>query len=206
MMRFPVWLATMALVFAGCGGERQDAGEPDESFALEVVDASFPERQSVAEAATLALEVRNIDDRELPDLAVTLRTERVGGDGAPATAFATASDDPRLADPDQPVWILDAGPTGGETAATNTWATGPLPAGDTTALEWDVTAVAPGDYTVSYSVSPGLFGKATAADGEETTGSFDVTISDDPVPARVNSEGEVVRGTEPGDGAPRDRD
>jgi hypothetical protein len=62
MMRFPVWLATMALVFAGCGGERQDAGEPDESFALEVVDASFPERQSVAEAATLALEVRNIDD------------------------------------------------------------------------------------------------------------------------------------------------
>ena len=51
-----------------------------------------------------------------------------------------------------------------------------------------------GTYTVNYRVSPGLYGKAVAANGQRTTGSFPVEISDQPVPARVNADGEVVRG------------
>ena len=51
----------------------------------------------------------------------------------------------------------------------------------------------PGIYRVNYTVSPGLHGKAVPADGQNTTGSFRVRISDEPVPARVNNEGEVVR-------------
>ena len=42
-------------------------------------------------------------------------------------------------------------------------------------------------------MSPGLHGKAVPADGQNTTGSFRVRISDEPVPARVNGKGEVVR-------------
>ena len=68
--------------------------------------------------------------------------------------------------------------------------------GQTREIEWRLTAVRAGDYTVNYRVSPGLNGKAVPANGQRTTGSFDVTISDEPVPARVNGKGEVVRGAE----------
>ena len=51
----------------------------------------------------------------------------------------------------------------------------------------------PGNYTVNYSVSPGLQGKAVPANGQNVTGTFRVRISDEPVPARVNAKGEVVR-------------
>jgi hypothetical protein len=189
------WLAIAlaALAAAGCGSERQDEDEPEGEFTLEIVEASFPARQSTAQRATMRLAVRNTDDRELPNLAVTLATEGADG-GDPAGAFAVAAKDTRLADGNQPVWIVDRGPEGGETAATNTWAVGPMFPGQTRELEWLLTAVRPGTYTVTYRVSPGLYGKAVPANGQRTTGSFDVEISDEPVPARVNAEGEVVRG------------
>jgi hypothetical protein len=188
-----VALALVGLALAGCGGERQDADEPDGEFTLEVLEASFPARQTTAQRSILRLSVRNTDDRDLPNLAVTIATEG-SGSGDPAGAFAVASDDPRLADSSRPVWIVDRGPEGGDTAATNTWALGPMFPGETRDVEWRLTAVRPGTYTVNYSVSPGLQGKAVPAGGQRTTGSFEVVISDEPVPARVNAEGEVVRG------------
>ena len=63
---------------------------------------------------------------------------------------------------------------------------------------WKVTAVQPGDYTIKYRVSPGLNGKAKLASGGRTDGSFKVTIDDKPVPARVDDDGNVVRGEAPG--------
>jgi hypothetical protein len=184
---------SLLLLVAGCGDERQDADEEEGEFTLQVVDASFPERQSTAQRATMRISVRNTDDRDLPNLAVTIGTEGDGG-GEGASAFAVVADDPRLADPQTPVWILDRGPAGGASAFTDTWVLGPMFPGQTRELEWRLTAVRPGSYTVSYSVSPGLHGKAVPADGQNTTGSFEVEISDEPVPARVNDEGEIVRG------------
>ena len=192
-MRVWVALALAGLALAGCGSERQDANEPEGEFAFEVVEASFPARQSTAQHSTMRIAVRNTDDRNLPNLAVTLDTEQPGG-GDPAGAFATAVSDPRLADPSRPVWIVDRGPAGGDTAATNTWAVGPVFPGETREVEWRLTAVRPGNYTVNYTVAPGLHGRAVAADGESATGSFRVRISDEPVPSRVNNQGEVVRG------------
>jgi hypothetical protein len=180
-------------VAGGCGGERQDADEPSGEFTLQVLDASFPTQQSIAQQARMRIEVRNTDDRELPNLAVTVETDPDSGEEA-AIAFARAEDDPRLADSGRPVWIVDRGPEGGTSAYTNTWAVGPLLPGQTKLVEWRVTAVQPGDYTVNYRVSPGLDGKAVPAGGQRTTGSFEVTISDEPVRARVNDQGEVVRG------------
>jgi hypothetical protein len=186
-------LVMASLALAGCGAERQDEDEPEGEFTLSVVNASFPEHQSTAQSATLRISVRNMDDRDLPNLAVTIKTTAPGG-GEVASAFASASDDPRLADDDRPIWIVDEGPTGGTSAYTNTWSVGRTSPGQTRELEWKLTAVRPGAYTVDYTVAPGLDGKAVAEEGQELTGSFDVEITADPVPARVGKDGEVIRG------------
>ena len=97
----------------------------------------------------------------------------------------------------RPVWVVDNGPAGGDSAYTNTWSVGPLGAGQTRTVEWELTAARAGRYTVGWRLAPALEGDATLADGE-TEGTFDVTISDEPVPARVGEDGEVVRGEEAG--------
>ena len=63
--------------------------------------------------------------------------------------------------------------------------------------EWHVTAARAGDYTLAWRVAPALEGDVTLADGK-TKGRFGVRISDEPVPARVGEDGEVLRGEEAG--------
>jgi len=191
--RLAVPLCAVLLGIAGCGEERQDANEPEGEFTLQVVKASFPAEQTTAQPVRMRLTVRNTDDRDLPNLAVTVETEP-GVKGEAPTAFGQAGTDTRLADANRPVWIVDRDPEGGESAYTNTWAMGRMFPGETKEIEWRLTAVRPGSYTVNYRISPGLNGKAVPANGQKTTGSFRVTISDEPVPARVNAKGEVVRG------------
>jgi hypothetical protein len=189
-------VSALALAGAGCGGERQDADAPSGEFELEVTDASFPAKQRIAQRATLKLEVANRGDRAVPNLAVTVETAaRVEGE-APA-AFAQARDNPALADTERPVWILDEGPTGGESAYTNTWAVGPLGKGQTRTVEWKLTAVEAGTHTVEWRLAPSLEGDFELTGGR-TEGEFSVTIDDRPVPARVDDDGEVVRGEEAG--------
>jgi hypothetical protein len=187
-----VSLVAVLAVVSGCGGGRQDANEPDGTFTLSVLKASFPAEQSTAQPSTMHLQVRNTDDRELPDVAVTIETDP-GTKGAAPTAFGQASDNTQLADSNRPVWIVDRGPEGGESAYTNTWSFGRMFPGETKDFEWRLTAVRAGTYTIKYTVAPGLNGKARVADGQKNSGSFDVTISSEPVPARVNGKGEVVR-------------
>lgn len=192
-MRRPVILLAV-LALAGCGGDpRQDADEPSGEFRVEVVDASFPERQHVAESVELKMTVRNADDRELRNVAVTVETEPEGDNAA--LAFGQGSTEADLADSGRPIWVLDEGPAGGEVATTNTWSAGTLRAGQEKELTWKLVASRPGRYTVGYRVSPGLTGRAQAAQGANTAGSFEVTIDDEPVPARVGEDGEVERGS-----------
>ena len=192
-----VALATTVLV-AGCGGSpRQDEDEPSGSYRLEVTGARFPASQSIAQTAQMVVRVRNADSKAAPNVAVTVETDPAKA-GSGTVAFGQRVDDDRLSDPERPVWVVDEGPTGGDSAATNTWALGRLGAGETKTFTWKVTAVEPGDYTIKYRISPGLNGKAKLASGGRTAGSFKVTIDDKPVPARVDDDGNVVRGEEPG--------
>jgi hypothetical protein len=183
--------AALALGACGGGGERQDADEPAGEYRLEVVNAKFPPEQAIAERATLQLEVRNADSKAVPNVAVTIETQPEQAGGAPG-AFAQNRDDQGLADPSRPVWILDRGPEGGETAYTNTWALGRMEPGQTKKFEWRVTAVKAGDYQVGYTVAPGLDGKAKLASGTEARGSFLVTVDDEPADARIAEDGETV--------------
>lgn len=194
----PLLAALVAL--SGCGGgESQDANEPEGTYRLEVADASFPAEQGIAQQSTMRIRVRNPGQKKVPNVAVTVETKGAGsGDGL--TAFGQKAADSRLADPNRPIWILDREPVGGTSAYANTWTLGPLRGGDTKTFEWKLTAVEPGQYSLAYRVSPGLDNKARLADGSKARGTFTVRVVDKPVPARVNSKGEVVRGEEAGAG------
>jgi hypothetical protein len=198
--RLIVPLIALLAALSGCGGgEAQSDNEPEGSYRLEVSDASFPAEQGIAEQSTMRIAVRNPGRKVVPNVAVTVETKGAKpGDGL--TAFGQKSGDSRLADPNRPIWILDKEPVGGTSAYSNTWTLGPLRGGQTKTFEWKLTAVEPGEHSLTYRVSPGLDNKATLADGSKARGTFDVTVKDEPVPARVNSKGEVVRGEEAGAG------
>ena len=133
----------------------------------------------------------------MPDLAVTVETAP-GADGDAPVAFGQTDDDPALAAGARPVWIVDEGPAGGDSAYVNTWAVGPLGEGQTRTVEWQLTAVTAGRYTVALAARARARGQTSSSQGDRTRGEFEVTIADDPVPARVNGDGEVVRGEEAG--------
>ncbi|HEV2812870.1 MAG TPA: hypothetical protein VGW10_06415 [Solirubrobacteraceae bacterium] len=178
--------ALAALLASGCGGggERQDEDEDAGNYSVDVVDASFPEQQRLAEQVALRLRVRNSDSKTIPNLAVTV-------DG-----FQRRSEQAGLADPSRPVWVIDDGPRGGVTAYTNTWALGKVRAGETKEFVWRVTPVKAGRFEIKYRVAAGLDGKAKAvvAGGDRPAGAFNVEVAREPDDTRVDPDsGEVVR-------------
>ena len=201
-------IAVLASAVTACGddSEPQDANEPTGEFPVEVVAAKFPTEQRLAQTSDLQLEVENTGDEEVPDLAVTIFT----GDEPAGGPFSVASDQPGLADPNRPVWILENGfpklvtpeakdldqapPGGAEAAQTNTFSFGPLATGDGRDIVWRVTPVQAGTYTVHYQIAAGLDGnaKAVTSDGSPVEGEFVVTITDKPPRARVDDAGNVV--------------
>ncbi len=150
----------------------------------------------------------------------TEETENVGSSVGPASgSFSVRSDQPDLAIPSRPVWILEqgypreagteagspppgelSGSGGADTAQTNTFAFGELEPNASKELVWKVTPVQPGTYTVHYRVAAGLQGKAVAvtSDGSIPEGEFVVVISDTPPQTRVDDSGKVVP-IKPGD-------
>ena len=111
-------------------------------------------------------------------------------------SFSRRSEQPGLADPNRPVWIVDDGPRGGTTAYTNTWTLGRMAPGQTKTFEWRVTPVEAGTQRVSYRIAAGLDGKALARldGGERPEGTFTVRISKEPSQSRVEPDsGDVIR-------------
>ena len=80
---------------------------PIGNFPVAVNTAKFPTDQRLAETSTLELAVENAGTETIPDLAVTIYT------GDPKSAGGRRSrlrsDQPGLADPNRPVWVLEYG-------------------------------------------------------------------------------------------------
>lgn len=200
--------AALLTGLGACGDDapRQDADEPDEDFPVELVSAKFPAEQRLAETTELTLEVENPGPEDVPNLVVTVRT----GDGQGAGPFMVRSEQPGLSSPSRPAWVLENGfpklvppgadeldslPRGGASAArTDTFAFGPLAAGESAELVWQVTPVEAGEYAVSYRIDAGLNGRARAVDasGEPVEGEFEVTITDEVPRVEVDGAGNVV--------------
>ena len=200
----------VAAVVSGCGGGEQNAGEPHASFPV-AVRGSFPSSQRLAQQTSFTVSVRNIGDRTIPNVAVTVLDPRYG---SAAQAFGTliaanAQGQPLIASRSRPIWIIDRapgpcgyscrnrGPGGAATAYSNTWALGRLAPGRSVTFRWKLTAVQPGAYTVEYRVAAGLNGYARAvlSGGAPARGSFEVRISSTPPSVTVESDGRVVQGS-----------
>ena len=193
MQRWAAAIALVAVALTGCGGgdKRADAEEPEGMYTVDIVDASFPVRQRLADQTSMDITVRNADSKRVPNVAVTIESAE---GAAPASPFGQASSQTGLADPSRPIWVVDAAPRGGTTAYTNTWSLGPLQSGQSKTFSWRVTAVKPGTHTVRYKVAAGLGGKAKAqlAGGQRPVGSFTVNIDRKPANQRVDDAGNVV--------------
>jgi hypothetical protein len=191
------------LALAGCGGgERQDENEPSGNFPVEVVKASFPEKQKLAKSSDLVVTLRNAGRETIPSIGVTVK------------GFDRRTKSPDVADPNnRPVFAIngvhvriggfpeskDAAPKGCETAYVNTWACGPLKANQMKTFRWTVTAVHAGAYKITWLVNAGLDGKAKAVapgGGPQPRGTFVGTISDRAPTVRVADDGHtIVNGT-----------
>lgn len=196
--------AALALTWgvSGCGGgERQDATEPSGNFPVQVAKAKFPKRQKLVETSNVELKIKNVGDQTIPNLAVTVYTTPAPAATSEPKAdgsFNVRLDQPNLADPNRPAWILEEGypklitpgvtlkkiataPAAGAAAAqTNTFQFGAVRSGESKDIVWRVTPVRAGTYTVHYEVAAGLQGKAKAvtADGSSPVkGEFAVTIT-----------------------------
>ncbi|HWK18116.1 MAG TPA: hypothetical protein VNR66_11740 [Solirubrobacteraceae bacterium] len=195
-----------SVVLAGCGGgARQDANEPKGTYNVEVRAASFPVRQSLAQASHLVIVVKNADTKTIPNVAVTITDSNLG---TKAQAFSELLNMPGLASASRPVWIVDRGPSpngcgyscrqggpgGGVTAYSNTWALGQLKPGASAVFNWRVTAVKSGLHVVHYQIAAGLNGNAVAqlAGGQKPQGTFVVHITQAPQQSFVNDKGQVV--------------
>jgi hypothetical protein len=177
--------AALAVAAAGCGGnDRQDAKEPKGTYDVKVVGASFPSSQQLAEHATMKIAVRNDGDKTVPNLAVT-----VGRNGK--ATFSYQSQQPGLADPERPIWIIDEPPLGGTTAYVDTWALGRLRPHQTKTFKWGVTAVRAGTYRVDYAIAAGLNGNAKVRRAD-ASGTFHVNVTHKPAQACVDDAGNVV--------------
>ena len=171
-------LAIGVVALGGCGGgDKQDVNDPTGTFKVDVPRASFPGKQHLAQESTLEITVVNRDSREIPRLAVTI-------DG-----FSQRHDDPSLADPNRPIWIVNEPPINADSALTNTWALGPVSPGQSRTFKWKVTAVRSGTYSVRYRVAAGLYGKAKVVDtatGGIPKGSFIARVTRKPRPVHID--------------------
>ena len=111
------WLWCCRLRRRRASGREREAG----TYKVEIVDASFPTKQRLADQAQMQIVVRNAGTRRSPT--------------SPSRSAVTDQGRRRLrrplrpaglADPARPVWIVDDGPRGGTTAYVNTWALGAL--------------------------------------------------------------------------------
>jgi len=197
-----VAIAALALMIAGCGetSKTNEGGVPG-NYRVRVVTAEFPPKQRLGETSLMRIGIRNVGDRAMPALTVTVSIAGKEGreSGLP---FGIRDPEPGLAQPDRPVWVLaehypkfvgSSEPGGAETANKKTFDFGPLDPGAITEAVWKLSAVKTGNFTVLYSIGAGLNGEAKAeTGGGRAGGTFAVRISEVPPNTVVTDSGAVV--------------
>ena len=140
-----------APALTGCGGgERQDADEPSGTYQVDVVRASFPAKQHLAQPERFVIAVRNTGHEAVPNVAVTV------------DSFAARSEQAGLADPSARSGSSTRAPAAATPRTPTRGRSGRLAPGQTRRFVWRVTPVKAGTHTVKWHVAAGLNGKAKA--------------------------------------------
>jgi hypothetical protein len=197
--------ACAVLLASGCGGgTRQDAGELERTYKLQLLAARFPASQSIARPVFMRVLVRNADTKTIPNLTATV------------DSFYYTEKFPELASSKRPVWVVERGPGatpsrpvqsqeisppgGGQTAYVNTWSLGPLAPRQVRAFVWKVVPVKAGSHIVHLRISAslGVKARATLADGHLPIRTFAAHIAPAPPATHVDpNTGKVTAGPFP---------
>ena len=128
---------------AGCGGgSAQDSQEAKVKgdYPIKVISATFPQKQSLAKDSTMEIVVQNAGQKTIPTISVTVKCgSGLGG------SFSTTTNEPNVADPVRPQFVVNKIPTASErvnppldpaplersSAFVDTYPLGPLAAGAT---------------------------------------------------------------------------
>ncbi len=210
-------VAVLALPLTGCGEslERQDANEPAGNYKVEILEAKFPEAQKLAKRSEMRIVVKNVDTKRIPNIAVTVKSFDRKENDIENAENAAASAGPQLADPERPIFIVNASPiefrqklgpgepslvdrevdpprgTEASGSYVDTYILGPLEKGATAVFKWSVTATVATDFNLRYRVEAGLDGKAKAVlpNGKAPAGEFTGVIEDRVFEAGVDPVG-----------------
>lgn len=165
--------AGLAFALPACGNNDPVQVDGSDGTPYKVsATADFPARQKVSNARTLRITVRNEESsRTIPDVAVVVRglnTKVPGGNNGNGM----------IADRRRPIWIVDAPPAGGTTAFVDTWALGPLPAGEKRTFTWKLTPILAGEHEITWSVAGDLVKEGpVVASGGDADGAIDVSVA-----------------------------
>jgi hypothetical protein len=203
-------VALPALAATGCGsGTAQDAKEPNGSFPIRLVSATFPDQQHLAKTSNFQIVVVNAGQKTVPNINVTVKC----GAGL-GRSFNTTTSSPDVADPRRPQFVvntiptatprrappIDPAPLERSSAFVDTYPLGPLAPGRQATFRWNVTAVKAGPYQLCWRVNAGLYGKAKAVasgDSAPLSGKFSGTISNVAPKASIAPDGHTVIETTP---------
>jgi hypothetical protein len=205
------------IAVAGCGsGTRQDADEPKGNFPVQIIDASFPESQSLAKTSNMTIVVRNPGPKTIPVVSVTVKcaSAKGGSGGSPSGAgstggFSYRTTYPGVADPARPRFIVNRVPTRTprqydrgrldplerSSSYVDTFPLGSLAAGRSVTFRWNVTAVKAGPFRICYRVNAGLDGKAKAVPArsdEAIDGEFTGVVDQKPAQAHIGPDDKTV--------------
>jgi hypothetical protein len=198
-------IAAMAVtLLASCGDEDSSGEEPDKPpvYHVKLTESLIPVNWRVGETYRMFLGFRNAGKNTVPNLAVTVTILGKAG-RASSLPFGIHDPTPGVAQPDRPVWVLEAGypklqgskgPGGASTSNPKTFAFGPLKPGQGKKMEWKLTAVRPGDYGIRYEGAGDIDGesKTYTYDKIPPGGEFGVTIKTALPNTEVTDSGEVV--------------
>lgn len=165
--------ALSGFLAAGCGGDSSSTGT-SAAVKLEVSRWAFPKRQPLGRPVTMKIVIRNVDTRDVEQLAVTI--------GGLRKIVKQQGADSRT----RPVWIANKGErddaTPYEALTTSTYDLGTLAAGRSTTFEMQMTPLRRGEHEVSYAIGDGVVvgTPAEAADGSPVAAKRLVVI--DPTP------------------------
>jgi hypothetical protein len=201
-------LTAASLLATGCGStlKEQDKYEPNGTFPVRVLSATFPKNQHLAKDSVMQIRVVNAGEHRIPRLNVTIKCAGGGLGGS----FNTTVDESDVSDAERPQFVvntipsavprqnppLDPAPLERNSMFVDTYMWGPLDPGHPATFRWNVTAVKAGPYRLCWRVNAGLYNKAHAVASSDSklpiSGQFRGAVSNKPPKAKIADNGHTV--------------